>query len=92
MFTHRMGFQKPVIKEINRNVEIGVHYPLGKGIDAIIEVNNKLSGQVIALNARTLLSIANYYILDVLSNTSKFFFNKEKERKFNKRKKQKKST
>lgn len=89
MFETYKGYKEPVVKKLNAHVTIGISYPKHKGLDAVIDIYSSKKKSTITLFSKTLLDISNSYILDVLSRTDTFFFNKEKERKLNKRKKKK---
>ncbi len=92
MFNIREGYSKPIVKELSPHVTIGIYYPLSKEKDSIITIKNLKSNESISLFSRTLINVSNSFILEVLSSTDKFFFNKRITKKEKKKGNKKKST
>ncbi len=84
-FEQRTGYKAPVVISVNKSVIVGIHYPLKKKDDAIIDIYNSKSKESISLFSKTLIQVSNNFIQSILQSST-FFFNKEKERKLNKRK------
>jgi hypothetical protein len=76
-FEHRTGYNEPVLNIINKDVTIGIYYPLKKKEKTIVSIYNSVSEESISLFSNTLIDVSNSLIESILQSST-FFFNKKK--------------
>ena len=76
MFNEFDKYKKPLVKQINKNVTVGIYFPTVKNLDSIVVVKDSKNGKEIALYSSTLINISNIFIKEILSSSDRFFFNR----------------